>query len=299
MANPNAYYKLSGKTPTTAIPVTLSVGTLSAAVLGFAYAVIIYYMPFVYINALCTIAFGIGLGFVGAFMVNLTKIRNPMIAGLLGLLIGLFAEYAQFVAWLLPVSEWNDTVFMPGELWAVLKEVNKVGVWGFSSTPVKGMFLWIIWMIEALIIIGASVGIPYLGVVNDVFCERCDAWADDQTTIGPFKPIANPQQMKQDLEDARIVVLADLEPADDETQFSLITLTRCNLCNELFVMTLQNVKVTYDKEGKPSTDETDVIRNLLIDQATHETILTLADAHAEESDDAGTPDDDIDLTPTA
>src|SRR5436190_7466286 len=98
--NYHPFYRHSGKFgihgPLLAILAALIVGYP----LGIAYAYLIKWIPFIYLNFLITTGYGLAFGFVTMLLLQFAKVRNGIVALLTGLAVG-------FCAWYL---SWNGFV---------------------------------------------------------------------------------------------------------------------------------------------------------------------------------------------
>jgi hypothetical protein len=276
MADANLYYRHSGRFSPLALLPVMAVSILIAAAAGVAYGIIVYYMPLIYINALLCIGLGYSLGVLVRKMAMRQHIRNIQVIALTGLLAGLAAEYAAFVGWLLPVVGWSAVIYQPGELIDVLQVVADKGVWGYSSgSPITGIFLYLHWLAEGLVLIGAAASNSISGLKETPYCETCGQWLREASVVGPFQPIAEVKTLRDNLERGDFAALGDVKPMDPQSpasRFSQIELRDCPTCDAMAVMTVRNITVSVDGEGKATTTTEPVVSGLLIDRATSELV---------------------------
>ena len=96
---PSTHYQHSGKVPLGGMLLTLVGGGALGITLGAVYGLVIYYSPFVYINAIVTFALGAFLAFGVGTLAKFGKIRNAAVVAVLGLLIASAAYYVHWVVW--------------------------------------------------------------------------------------------------------------------------------------------------------------------------------------------------------
>ncbi len=88
-------YKPTGRVGPIFFPL-LAAAVLSVIVLAYVYQLLLEWIPFIYLNALCTVGMGIALGSIGAFAVQHGNVRNVLVAGVLGVLLAASAISAKF-----------------------------------------------------------------------------------------------------------------------------------------------------------------------------------------------------------
>lgn len=278
MSDTALYYRHSGRFTPAAVIFTLLIGLVVAIVSGALYGVIVYYMPIVYVNVLLTFGVGIGLGMIVGKMAMAQHIRNVPVVLFLALLCGIVAEYAAFVSWVYVVTSQQVLVLNPSELLLILEAIAETGVWSLKNSTVKGGFLIGIWCIEALVIIGGTVQLAYSGIARTPYCEACARWLKETAIVGPFHPVKEADQLKSSLEQGDFAALgsiAPLGPEDPVNHFAEYELIDCPTCDEMAVVTVRNVTLTADKEGKITRKDVNIIDRLLIDKASCDLIKEL------------------------
>ncbi len=129
------YYEFSGKIGPLGIVAVLLSGGAASIILGFVYAYAVFFIPFVYVNFLFTIFFGMGIGMAIGWGARIGKARSGAFIALAGLGFGLVGEYFQWCKYLgidKPIK-----IASPGQLLEVLGGMAETGVWsifGFSSS---------------------------------------------------------------------------------------------------------------------------------------------------------------------
>ncbi len=262
-------YRHSGKLTLIGVPLTVVLGTATAAALGFIYSYIIVYDPIVYINIMCTLGFGCCIGMAVAKGVRMGKIRNPALAGAYGLVFGLAGLYFAWVAdfWARTGSPFDFAAFEPEELKAYISWFYENGIWTISNhgqkgDTVKGIFLGIIWIIEASTIIGFATVLAYKSVAGTPFCEACNEWTKDNLAAARLK--YNPDIQRR-------LATGDLSALDEalgatgrEDVFTQLDLHCCPKCDRSIFLTVSATTNTIDGKGNRKTVQKTLLRHLVL-----------------------------------
>src|SRR5205085_6856631 len=96
----NLYYKPSGKFTLSGVALGLAAGVINGLILAFVYSYLISYIPFVYLNFLFTIGYGLLLGFIVGSMMRWGKVRNAWIGASVALVVALVSLYFSWAVWL-------------------------------------------------------------------------------------------------------------------------------------------------------------------------------------------------------
>jgi hypothetical protein len=262
------YYKPSNKFSFSGFPHFLAGLLLLVPLLGVAYAYLLWYIPLIYINLIVCLGFGGVVGYLMSQIVQRGKVRNKFIALSFGLIAGVFALYCQWVVWIdlvlnagqnygndhigITVSNisTNQTWMLfqaPSAVWAFIKAVNEVGTWGIRGATVSGIFLAIIWAIEAIVIVGMAMVFP-LAKAGKPFCETGNEWANE-VELPATGYIQDPAGFKSDLENDKAGVLASLEKGENTASHSMLTVYECPASNQYYVSATNKV-AGRDKDGK-------------------------------------------------
>lgn len=190
------YYRPSGKFTVPAILILLLGVALTGTILAIPYLLLIRVCPFVYLNILFAVLYGLAVGFVGSLICKYLKIRNIPVACIMmgiGNLIFTYFKWAFFVSYnfspffqekesytaLIP-----DIITDPVSFWECIEIINEFGTWGMSSrhgaeidSNVTGVFLALIWIAE-IIVIAACAYTIMMGRLKAPFIEEEDSWAE-------------------------------------------------------------------------------------------------------------------------
>lgn len=229
------YYKASGNFTALSIIYPLAIGAIAIPILSFLYAYFIWYMPFIYLNFLGTILAACGIALISYLTVTFGKNRNPWLAIIIGLILGIYGLFTHWVVWVdlamnagkqiggstigITVSSTKNEELIalltnPDALWGIMKEIAAVGVWGIKGSTVSGGFLWFIWLIEALIIVLAPCAAGYISA-NEPFDELGNDWSEKKELKVPMEYILDFDTLKSEMENDGYGKLLALSPAHD------------------------------------------------------------------------------------
>ncbi len=264
---PETHYQHSGKAPLGGILLTMVGGLVAGVALGAIYGFLIYWSPFVYINAFITIGCGIALGVAVGGLAKIGKIRNPGLVSIVALVVALAAYYVHWSVW---AGRMTDAqIVAPGALWNFIATINALGPWTIFEWTPTGFALWAIWAIEAVVVIGLG-AISAGGVVDVPFCEDTGVWAKETALPRQFAALDTPSV------DSPNSLLQALQPNDDSpgayTEVSVATAEG----SELRCVTLNSVVVETDKDGKEETKKHTIVKNMLFDRTSFERLMQLA-----------------------
>jgi hypothetical protein len=170
-------------------------GGLMIFALAFGYSYSLLSLPFVQANFVLTLLYGLFSGLAFGFALRWYKVRSEQLADNLGFAAGFGAVYLSWVVWVsghLGVLKATgllgllDLASSPVRLWQLLCGVNKMGsweIWGYKPT---GVVLWLLWSLEAALIIGLSSLVSSL-VEREVFCEDCGNWCQKQFRVARLR----------------------------------------------------------------------------------------------------------------
>jgi hypothetical protein len=283
----NPYYTPSNKMPLPGSLALLAGGIVAALVLALVYIYAVWYIPFVYINFFLCLGFGLVLGAVLAVLARVGKLRNPGAVGALALLVGLVAVYLEWGVYLtllfnsettgtgaaadtstsFNLSLFTDILTHPGAMWLAMQKVNETGTWSLKGSTPSGMFLGVIWVIEALIILGGA----YLmakAQATEPFSETSNEWATEETLAHPIAFAQDAATTRTALETGQFHHLTPHTSAVAEDPFARLKLHSAPNDHTCRYLTLENVTTTLDKKGKPTQSTTTVVQHLAISPAT-------------------------------
>lgn len=273
-------YQASGKWSPAGAAIAVVVAVVGSLVLGFVYGVVLYYMPLIYLSFLLTCGAAIGAGMAAQFGARFGSIRNGGVATLVGAVAGVVTLWASWVAWAWATTEWEWLPLHPLELREFIDIVAQEGMWSiFGQTPTGGVLIGI-WSIEALMVIGGGLLLGATFLTSTPYCERCEAWVDDETEIGPLAPTkaadAAEALAQGDLRPTLALEAARLKAS----RYAKLVVKACGGCHDVTVLSL--VLVTIEQKGdKTETDEDELVENVLVPAAGRAEIVKFANRIAE------------------
>lgn len=109
------------------------------------------------------------------------------------------------------------------------------------------------------------------------FCERCNKWMEDEESIGPLEPIANPDDLKAQLERGSYTFFESLKKnADADSSYAKVSIRHCPGCLQAFFLSVKSVAVKLGSDKKKEEEETTIIENLIISSDLHRQIKAQA-----------------------
>jgi hypothetical protein len=272
--------------PPAGILALLAGGVVAALVLALVYVYAVWYIPFVYINFFLCLGFGLGVGAVLAVLVRLGKLRSPGAVGALALLVGLVAVYLEWGMYLTLVfntettgtgadadtstsfsfSLFVDIITHPAAMWLAIQKINATGTWSLKGSTPSGVFLGVIWVIEALLILGGT----YLmakAQATEPFSEASNEWAEEETLAHPLTFAQDAATTRAALETGQFHHLTPHTSAEADAPFARLKLHSAPNDHNCRYLTLENVTTTVDKKGKASQSTATVVQHLAISPA--------------------------------
>ena len=228
------YYKPSGKIPVKGIFISLITAFVITVILSIIYIALQWFIPFIYFNFFIAAGLGFGVGGGVFIAIGAGKIRNTTYECVLAVLCGLLSWYCQWALFVSLMSEaegsmgggmwvrssFNLTGFLyilihPDILFQAMLRLNDAGTFTLKHNTVSGSFLWVVWVIEALIIIGAPMLFSLSGRSTSPFSEQNGEWMEDREVEGKLKTVTDADAMIKELSTGNLKCLNNFLPADD------------------------------------------------------------------------------------
>ena len=280
-----AYYKHSGKFKLEGLLFGLLAGAILSIPAAFLYNYGIVSIPEAKLRGICTLAFGALIGTGAGIAMCWGKVRNGLLAGVVGIATSFFGLYLSWIAWILHwlyPSHWlfnlSRPAMHPEGLWRLMLEVNKVGTWGLHRGKAEhGTILWVIWIGEAALVLLASTMSAVYWVRRRPFCEHCEQWCTEPRKLfyAPTMPAA---EIKAQLESQDVKILEKLTAGNKKQAHYRIDLETCGICHSLntlsFVQVFPRDHKTVVNKLMLSQDQAGVIRNLELTQQVTSSVPT-------------------------
>jgi hypothetical protein len=289
----NTYYQPSGKFSVLAFLIFLLTAIIACPILGLLYAYAIWYIPIIYFNFALVLLFGFAVGVVMSYTaIKFGKVRNLTVATVLGLGGGLIAFYFHWAVWLDLVINAGDNIgtssigitvsnikFLqvfalvthPDIMLQIMGEVYKNGTWGLFGFGVSGIFLAIIWLLEATGILVACVIYPRI-MAGEPYDESSDKWMKE-VTLSICNFINDPAELVRQVEAGNYSGLQALQfVANAEEHHSVLTLFHADQTD--YYLSIENKLAVIDKDGKPALQGNEFMKYLSISKATGDMLLS-------------------------
>jgi hypothetical protein len=181
-----------------------------ALFLGYLYAVLISFIPLIYLNIIILVGFGISLGLVCRVFVRFSHNRNRRSQLIHAIIFGILANYFQWTTYVLFLLEDSvpslglyfsniDWIFTSGDFGNLIAEIYRNGAWEIFGIQINGPTLAIIWLVEFLLI----VTIPAISVLQTKvypYSELFEKWYEKYTLTKDFQSISWSNHLISNLE---------------------------------------------------------------------------------------------------
>lgn len=286
--NDALYYRHSGNFSTSGLLAGLAASLVAALVLAYAYAYILVYLPIAgYITFIISAGFGAGIGWSTISVLKRGKVRNEVVMLGAAAGIGLLALYVAWAVWVYALLRRAEAdvgllpvLTNPPVLWEVIGAINAEGAWSISGATPSGAVLWILWAVEALIILGAA-GLVAKSMSGDgVFCEQCGDWCEGTEMIARTAH-GNPSDVVAKIEGKDFPAVQALGPvAAGARSWMHLTLAHCKSCDETIVLSMNSVRLEKDDKGNDSEKSDTLIDRLLLTREERDAVRQMGKAIA-------------------
>jgi hypothetical protein len=243
-AHCHPFYSHSGRFGLHGPVLALAAGAVAAWPLGLAYAYLIKWIPFIYLNFLITAGYGIAFGILASWLLKVAKVRNRPIALLSATGVGLLAWYGNWNGCVHSLAQSAPWFLTPRQILRVMGVLYDQGSWGIgfsSQTPVTGVPLAMVWLVEGGIIVGLSARIGYGTVANTPFCESHGCWLDEEKKMDKLDAFTRPDHIAafQAGDIAPLDLAQPRVPASGK--FARLTLKHSECCHDYCALSIANV----------------------------------------------------------
>jgi len=164
------------------------------------------------------------------------------------------------------LSLFADIITHPGAMWLAIQKINETGTWSLKGSTPSGVFLAVIWVIEAVIILGGA-WLLAKAQATEPFSEASNEWADEETLAHPLTFAQDVATTRTALESGQLHHLTPHTSAETDAPFARLKLHSAPNDHNCRYLTLENVTTTVDKKGKASQSTTTVVQHLAISPA--------------------------------
>lgn len=274
-------YRHSGRVGALGAPIIFLVGGISAILLAAVYSYGLAWIPLIYVSFLLTGGFGAILGLIVGICAKIGKIRNPFIVGIFGLMIGALGLY---MSWAFDGMARFGTEEIAGPILnpLALKEYMSIfyaeGFWGMGrgGGTVSGIFLGIIWLVEAVIILGLAWLISHGSVASLPFCENCNRWTSTVEGLCQLTPPEDEGTSIEQLLSGDVSALQSFTRSPENAGAYLrLDTAECPDCDDCNCATVNLVEVTVDKDGDNNLSTSALIENMLLSKEDFESMKNI------------------------
>ncbi len=270
------------------------VGAVSALVLGIAYSYISVYSPIAgWISLLFMAGFAVCLGAAVAKAGVVAKVRSAPFMKLAGIttgLLGLYVSWAAFEVALLGRSGMEDApglldvLSSPVGVWEVALLINETGWYSIKGATPKGGVLWVLWGIEAVVVVGGVFLMAPHAVEGEVFCERCDRWCELRPLAGVLGLPENGEHLRR-VAEGSVAALEGLPVVStDQPDHLRLGVQACTLCRHGAYQVLL-VQHSLDDKGNLQTSAEGVSAQHVMDPTLLERLTALTQRPIEEREE--------------
>lgn len=239
-----------------ALPLGLLFGGATAILGGILYQLLVTWIPFIYVNIILTLGFGALIGVLTGMGLKRGQLRNNVIAALLCTVIGAgavgFTHIAGYEKTLrsvasetgTPTSELREKLSFQQYIELKAKLGWKIGKVTSSGSSMNGGFVYFVWGVEALIIIGLSIGLG-IGMVSDPYCETCKEWTTEHKL--PERQ-GSSGSVKADADSGKLDPI--VQRKDEGSDLLAYTVHACPKCKDSAYLTVDKVTLKQKKKGE-------------------------------------------------
>jgi len=268
-------YRHSGRITGGGLILGFIFGCLAAAVLSVPYAYATLKIP-PELNLLVSGLYGALVGLAVGKGARTGGLEAPWLYAVLGLAAGLVAGYFNWVSWIFAESRQTVVALRPNDIVQIaamcMKEgTMKDGAWGIPAQALTGFPLLLIWIAEAALIAGFSVGVALSYIRSFLRCPQCRTWFSKPSQTLAYGMPAQPEMLVDELRQLHFRSLFSLPNRTDRRDpapFLSLELFFCPTCSRFGCFTLKKTRVFVkpDKTGHETIHRKEkvLLRHLLI-----------------------------------
>jgi len=208
------------------------------------------------------------VGWLGALPSRHGRVRIPLLAAFIGASLALLALYVMWMTWLYghlhPRFGFLALIENPMFLVRTIRVINRIGVWKYHGTLIRGVPLAICWVGEFAAILACGVLIPLKKMSGeDPICTSC---GNKCKLVRPIARFADDRQGELigsiESRDFPSVILHAPPRSDTDPQLSLRLLS-CPKCGRTNVLTVNHISWATTPRGR-TMDIRPLVNQLLV-----------------------------------
>jgi hypothetical protein len=264
MRRDQLYYRPSGGISVAGQVYVFLAGLVITVLLSAVYGYVMYRVPILIVRMLIPPAFGAVVGFAITRICEQGEIRSTGFVLSAAFAFGLLADYAGWVSWIFVASEQRLFAVLPSDVLSIIVGLAREGEWELVSWTLRGVALYVVWTIEAVTIVAASVVAAATLRRLTPYCERCHRWVE-KLSSPPLEPVPDPVVLRSQLERGDFTSVIALEPVDAASTFAhaQMDLLQCPRCEDFHLLSVRLQGVLQER----------VVENLIIPRSVYRQLL--------------------------
>lgn len=259
-------YSPSGAVPIIGGLTTIAGSLTAAALVAVVYALIIRWVPFIYLNFLATLGFAFAIGLSVTMLSTMGKIRSPLFVRAIWLLTLLFGYYVYWAATIWALGGWQLglAVFDPFAILGFGQLLFEEGSWSLrGGDNVTGWFLVAFWVIE-FGILGYVSYLTAIANIDQPFCEMCNEWTETEKGVALYQATGQEAEWDHVRRGEFHALLQVPLLSASLNEYIRMDVNACPKCPNSNFLCIQQVKITVDKDGDEKSTESPLIANLTL-----------------------------------
>jgi len=265
----NLYYQSSGKAPFTAVITSLLLSSIAGFLLAIVYIALQWFIPIIYFNFLITLGLAYAIFYTVNFFHKSSKIRNVNVSVGTTLIVSCIAFYTQWALFVALMFESDGTMgggawvkssfnfdgfwfFLshPDLLWEEIKLWNEYGTFSLKSSVVSGTFLWVLWAIEAAVILVWPAILMRGGRASKPFSETDNEWMDERKLDAVFPYIQDKDVLLKHLQSGNFDPIQVPLPKEEISQQYAVVTAYDGMQDDFQYINVQNMTEEINKKGE-------------------------------------------------
>jgi hypothetical protein len=272
------YYQESGKAPFIGLLSVFIVGSLVAFFVGIAYVFAMETIAFVGFDLLLTLIYGVILGFGIGLSAYRGKIRNKKVVLGSAIFIGILAGYFVWIFTIYIRFENGGIILNPVELLSIISNLGQEGSWSVLGIDITGGTLYVLWVLEAFVILSMTALVTLVMYGSTPFCENCDEWSRSIELTSRLGTPGNMDSFIIGLESKDYDWLTELKNVDVGSLKKIkVDLLDCPNCSKNHHLNLTLITTDREKiEGKGGEEKEDgqlIVENLELTEHAYQEVI--------------------------